>query len=246
MFPVQTHEEEAEAPAEEVAPQVTEMEVAVTQAAHELEVTAQIGGRVSPVEEPAAVTEAAVEPAEGKAAADVLQVESGGEAPEEEAEMEVLAAEEAAEVPTEDTEPITETEVPLPDRPPFTQLLQRTSGTNRCFVFSRMLLLSLWKSKWWAFSTAEPSDTARSTSEDENLWFNNHPVFNPHVILLNVYRLLHRQVADAPVEEAEASVTELKEVNSHIWKHYHKFEVFASHRSEELRAVGSSAGFLSL
>lgn len=145
---MQTHEEEAEAPAEEAAPQETEMEVAVTQAAHELEVTAQIGGRVSPVEEPAAVTEAAVEPAEVKAAADVLQVVSGGEAPEEEAEMEVLAAEEAAEVPTEDTEPITETEVPLPDRPPFPQLLQRTSGTNRCFVFSRMLLLSLWKSKW--------------------------------------------------------------------------------------------------
>lgn len=65
------------------------------------------------------------------------------------------------------------------------------------------------------------------------------------MILLNAYRLLHRQVADAPVEEAEASVTELKEVKSHIWKHDHKFglEVFTSHRSEELGAVSSSLAF---
>lgn len=151
MFPVQTHEEEAEL-AEEVAPQETEMEVAVTQAADEPVVAAQTGDRVSPVEEPAAVTEATVEPAEVDANVlqpePVIEVVSGGEVPEEEAEMEVLAAEEAAEVPAEDTESITETEVPLPDHPPFTQLLHRTSGTNSCFVFSRMLLLSLWKSKW--------------------------------------------------------------------------------------------------
>lgn len=151
---MQTHEEEAEAPAEEVAPQETEMEVAATQAADEPEVTAQPGKRVPPVEEAAVLTEATVEPAEVEAAAAVLQpqpvieVVSRGEGPEEEAEMEVLAAEEAAPVPAEDTEPITETEVPLPDQPPFTQRLHRTSGTDRCFVFSRMLLLSLWKSKW--------------------------------------------------------------------------------------------------
>lgn len=147
---MQTHEEEAEAPAEEVAPQETVMEVAATQAADEPEVTE----RVPPVEEAAVLTEAVVEPAEVEAAAAILQpqpvieVVSGGEGPEEEAEMEVLAAEEAAPVPAEDTEPITETEVPLPDQPPFTQRLHRTSGTDRCFVFSRMLLLSPWKSKW--------------------------------------------------------------------------------------------------
>lgn len=151
MFPVQTHEEEAEAP----VPQETEMEVA-----DEPEVTAQTGGRVSPVEEPAAAKEAAVEQPEVESAADVLQpqpgieVVSGGEVPEEEAEMEVLAAEEAAEVPAVDTESITETEVSLPNCPPFTQRLHGTSGTNECSVFSRMLMLSLWKSKWWVFSTA--------------------------------------------------------------------------------------------
>lgn len=134
--PVQTREEEAEAPAEDLAPQETEMEVAVTQAAEEPE-----------------GTEAAVEPAEAEAAQDVLQKDpvtedvSGGEVPEEAAEMEVLAAEEAAEAPAEDAEPIAETEVLLPDHPPFTELLSRTSGTN-VSVFSRTLLLSLWKSHW--------------------------------------------------------------------------------------------------
>lgn len=151
---MQTHEEEAEAPAEEVAPQETEMEVAATQAADEPEVTVHPGEQVPPVEEAAALTEAVVEPAEVEAAATLLQpqpvieVVSGGEAPEEEAEMEVLAAEEAAPVPAEDTGPITVAEVAVPAQPPFRQRLHRTSGTNSCFVFSRMLLLSLWKSKW--------------------------------------------------------------------------------------------------
>lgn len=149
MFPVQTREEEAEALAEDAAPLESEME-----AADEPEVQAQTGDRFPPVEEPSAVKEAEVEPAEVEAAKDLLQPEPVievvpvGEVPEEEGEMEVLAAEEAAEVPAEDTEPITSSEVPLPlHHPPFTQL-HRTSGTNRCFVFSRMLLLSLWKSKW--------------------------------------------------------------------------------------------------
>ncbi|XP_056889433.1 fibrous sheath CABYR-binding protein-like isoform X2 [Takifugu flavidus] len=112
-------EEEPEAPAEEEAPVETEMEVAITEAPEEPEVTAQAGGRVSPVEEPAAVAEAAVEPAEVEVAADVLKPEpiteivSGGEEEEEEeAEMEVLAAEEASEVSAETTDLITKTEVP--------------------------------------------------------------------------------------------------------------------------------------
>ncbi|XP_011617970.2 fibrous sheath CABYR-binding protein-like isoform X3 [Takifugu rubripes] len=112
-------EEEPEAPAEEEAPVETEMEVAITEAPEEPEVTAQAGGRVSPVEEPAAVAEAAVEPAEVEVAAEVLEPEavteivSGGEEEEEEeAEMEVLAAEEASEVSAETTDLITKTEVP--------------------------------------------------------------------------------------------------------------------------------------
>lgn len=117
---MQTHEEEAEAPAEEVAPQEAEMEVAVTQAAAELVVTVHTTDRVAAVPE----AEAAAEK--------LAEVVCGREVPEEEAEMEVLPAEEAAEVSAEDNEPITKTEVLLPDQPPFKRLQQATSGTNRC------------------------------------------------------------------------------------------------------------------
>lgn len=234
---MQTHEEETEAPAEDAMPLETEME-----AVGEPEVPAQTGDRVSPVEEPSAVTEAEVEPAEVEAANDVVQPEPVievvpvGDVPEEEAEMEVLAAEEAAEVPAENTELITQSEVLLPlHNPPFAQL-HRTPGTNRCFVFSRMLLLTLWNSKWWVCSTCSVLIQAKAHLRMKSA----------RVLLLNANRLLHRQVAGAPVEETEAPVAELKEVKSQIWKHCHICEIFTSHRCEELQAVGSSAGFLSL
>lgn len=233
MFPEQTHEEETEAPAEDAMPLETEMG-----AVGEPEVPAQTGDRVSPAEEPSAVAEAEAEPAEMEAADDVLQpqpvieVVPVGEVPEEEAEMEVLAAEEAAEVPAENAQLISQSEVLLPlHNPPFTRL-QRTPGTNTCFVFSRMLLLTLWKSKWWVCSTRSVLIQAKAHLR----------MRSARVLLLNANRLLHRQVAGAPVEETEAPVTELKEVKSQIWKHCHTCGIFTSRRCEELQAVGSSAG----
>lgn len=47
-------------------------------------------------------------------------------------------------------------------------------------------------------------------------------------ILLSVACLLHRQVEDARLEEAEASAAEVKEVKPDLRKHGHNFGVFIS------------------